>query len=116
MLNLFDHIHVYLARDPVDMRKQIDGLAVMVQEVFELNPFDNALFAFHNRRRDKVKILHWHGNGFCLLYKRLEEACFQWPNMDATVVCYSTRELQWLLEGLSLDDLSNKKIVKYSAI
>jgi hypothetical protein len=48
VLSLFDQTQVYLARDPVDMRKQIDGLALIVQEVFELAPFQPALFAFCN--------------------------------------------------------------------
>jgi transposase len=71
MLSLSDQTQVYLARDPVDMRKQIDGLVLIVQEAFDLDPFDSALFAFCNRQRDKVKVVYWHNNGFCLLYKRL---------------------------------------------
>jgi transposase len=106
VLNLSDQTHVYLARDPVDMRRQIDGLAVIVQEVFDLDPFEPALFAFCNRQRDKVKVLYWHKNGFCLLYKRLEKGRFQWPRQVSDTLLSSERELKWLLEGLSLESLS----------
>jgi transposase len=77
MLSLSDQTQVYLARDPVDMRNQIDGLVLIVQEAFDLDPFAPALFAFCNRQRDKVKILYWHKIGFCLLYRRLERGRFQ---------------------------------------
>ncbi|GAC42876.1 IS66 family insertion sequence element accessory protein TnpB [Paenibacillus popilliae] len=70
---------VYLACGATDMRKSIDGLAAMVQEQFGLNPFSLALFVFCNRRRDKLKILHWDHAGFWLYYRRLERGSFQWP-------------------------------------
>lgn len=105
MLSLSDQTQVYLARDPVDMRKQIDGLVMIVQEVFDLDPFAPALFAFCNRQRDKVKVLYWHKNGFCLLYKRLEKGRFQWPKQASDTLLSSERELKWLLEGLSLESL-----------
>lgn len=116
MLNLFEQTTVYFACDPVDMRRQIDGLALQVQEVMDLNPFDSVLFAFCNRRRDKFKILFWHNNGFCLLYKRLEKGQFFWPSGDEAVVCLSLRELKWLLEGLSLSDLKTHQKLPFTAV
>jgi transposase len=116
MLSLFDQTQVYLARDPVDMRKQIDGLALIVQEVFELDPFQPVLFAFCNRQRDKLKVLYWHNNGFCLLYKRLEKGRFQWPRDQAATQLRSERELKWLLEGLSLESLSPHSSLKYQSV
>lgn len=116
MLNLFDQSQVYFARDPVDMRKQIDGLALMVQETFALDPFDRALFAFCNRQRDKVKVLYWHDNGFCLLYKRLEKGRFQWPCCEQETWRCSARELKWLLEGLSLSDLAHIRRLNFIAV
>ena len=68
--------------------------------------FAPALFAFCNRQRDKVKVLYWHKNGFCLLYKRLEKGRFQWPKQASDILCSSERELKWLLEGLSLESLT----------
>lgn len=70
---------VYLACGPTDLRKSIDGLAVLVKEAFELDPFAPNLFVFCNRQRDKLKILYWDHNGFWLYYRRLEQGRFQWP-------------------------------------
>jgi transposase len=70
---------VYLCRKPVDMRKQMDGLAAIVKEVLELDPLSGALFVFIDRRKTKLKILLWEKNGFVIWYKRLERHKFQWP-------------------------------------
>ncbi|GAC44384.1 IS66 family insertion sequence element accessory protein TnpB, partial [Paenibacillus popilliae] len=93
---------VYLACGATDMRKSIDGLAAMVQEQFGLNPFSSALFLFCNRRRDKLKILHWDHAGFWLYYRRLERGSFQWPAGGTAPLCLTQRELRWLLDGLTL--------------
>lgn len=94
---------VYLATGATDMRKSIDGLAILVQQGFALDPFSPCLFAFCNRQRDKVKILQWQHNGFWLHYRRLERGRFQWPSdMHQGPVLVSRRELSWLLDGLCI--------------
>lgn len=95
---------VYLACGFTDMRKQINGLAALVQYQFELDPFSTALFVFCNRKREKLKILQWDQAGFWLHYRRLEKGKFQWPEKVTKpgAVCISQRELNWLLDGLSL--------------
>lgn len=96
---------VYLATGSTDLRKSIDGLAILVQQGFELDPFAPALFVFCNRRRDKLKILCWQHNGFWLYYRRLERGRFQWP-ADAGAAptrVITRRQLGWLLDGLSLE-------------
>ena len=65
---------VYLCRDIVDFRKGINGLAILVEQALEQNPFSEQLFVFCNRSRDKVKILYWELSGFCLWQKSLEKA------------------------------------------
>lgn len=60
-----------MAREPLDMRKQIDGLSLHVQEVLSLDPLTSHIFVFHNRESDKIKVLYWGVNRYCLLYKRL---------------------------------------------
>ena len=75
--------HVYIACGYTDLRRGIDGLASLVQQQFELDPFSNTLFLFCGRRRDRIKGLYWEGNGFILLYKRLESGSFQWPRNGA---------------------------------
>jgi transposase len=104
MLGEAQGLQVYLACGTTDMRKSIDGLAALVQEVFQLDPFSTALFVFCNRQRDKVKILRWDHNGFWLYYRRLERGRFQWP-VDASIGPrqISQRELRWLLDGLTLE-------------
>ncbi len=70
---------VYLHREPVDFRKQINGLALIVQDEMTLDPMQSALFVFTNRAANRVKILWWDRNGFCLWTKRLEKDRFVWP-------------------------------------
>lgn len=94
---------VYLACGSTDMRKSIDGLAALVQESFQLDPFSPCLFVFCNRGRDKLKILEWDLNGFWVHYRRLERGRFQWPDTAAGgTIVVSRRELRWLLDGLPL--------------
>ena len=70
---------VHLCRDPVDFRKAINGLSVLVAEELALDPFSAHVFGFCNRRRDQVKLLCWERNGFVLWQKRLEKDRFPWP-------------------------------------
>ena len=69
---------VYIACGYTDLRRGIDGLAAMVQQEFQLDPFTNTSFLFCGRRWDRVKALYWEGNGFALFYKRLEPDSFLW--------------------------------------
>ena len=104
MLNIAQVEQVFLARGSTDLRKSIDGLAAIVQEGFQLNPFSASLYVFCNKKRDKLKILHWDFNGFWLYYRRLEKGTFQWPEKDAThPLNISTRQLGWLLAGLPIE-------------
>ncbi len=98
-----ESLAVYLAQEAIDMRKSINGLIVLVEAGFKLNPFSSALFVFSNRQRDRVKILQWDFNGFWLHYKRLERGRFQWPDQnDGEVISLDRRQLGWLLDGLSI--------------
>lgn len=104
MLSEIQVDRVYLACGSTDMRKSIDGLAAIVQESFQLDPFSPALFVFCNRGRDKLKILYWEHNGFWLYYRRLERGTFHWPtNAGAGPLAINRRQLRWLLDGLALE-------------
>lgn len=94
---------VYLATGATDLRASIDGLSLIVSHVFKLDPFSSAYFVFCNRSRNKLKILVWEHNGFWLYYKRLEKGCFAWPLSDASPTSISGRELNWILDGLTLE-------------
>jgi transposase len=81
---------VYLHRASVDMRKQIDGLAILAKDVIQ-HPFSGALFAFINARCNKLKLLVWEKNGFIVWYKRLERHKFHWPrHLPDTVSLHRT--------------------------
>ena len=100
-----DGFTVYLACGSTDMRKNIDGLAALVTHTFNLDLFSNSLFVFCNRGRDRLKILYWDHNGFWLYYRRLERGRFRWPARSAelTTLSINRRQLQWLLDGLTLE-------------
>ena len=87
--------HVFLACGFTDMRKAIDGLAAIVQQNFQLDPFSNNLFIFCGRRHDRLKALLWCGDGFLLLYKRLDNGRFRWPQKQEDVI--SITEQQFLM-------------------
>jgi len=93
---------VYLCVAPVDFRKSIDGLSLLMEQQLNLNPFESVLFVFINRRRDKIKILYWEKNGFCLWYKRLEKQRFKWPEQAAETLVLNGEQLNWLLDGFDL--------------
>lgn len=104
MLNQHRVDQVYLALGPTDLRKSIDGLSIIVQESFKLDPFSKSLFVFCNRKRDKIKILEWDKNGFWLHYKRLEKSIFRWPEIGnkGPNMLIDEQQFRWLLDGLSI--------------
>ena len=73
---------IYISSANVDMRKSIDGLVSIVEDSFNCSSTDDALFVFHNRYCDKIKMLYWNTEGFCLLYKRIEKGRFRFPMID----------------------------------
>ncbi|AVK86935.1 IS66 family insertion sequence hypothetical protein [Lysinibacillus sp. B2A1] len=84
------------------MRKGIDGLATLIQDSFELDPYGDSIFLFCGLSKDRYKCLYFDGDGFALLYKRLDGGQLQWPKDENEVRNLSQQELRWLLEGLSL--------------
>lgn len=95
--------NIYIACGCTDMRKSINGLAALIQQNYQLNPFQNSLFLFCGRRHDRLKALYWEGDGFVLLYKRLEKGKFQWPKRAEAVRDITWQEFRWLMEGLRID-------------
>ena len=95
-------IDVWLCVEPVDFRKQITGLATLVQDTLAMDPFSTQLFVFTNRRRTQCRILYWEKCGFVLWQKRLERARFAWPRRADAVVNLSGAQLNFLLDGYDL--------------
>lgn len=93
-------VQVWLATGPTDMRKEFDGLALLVQETLKRNPHNGHLFVFRGRRGRLIKVL-WHdGQGMCLFAKRLEHGRFVWPLSGNGVVTITPAQLGYLLEGI----------------
>jgi len=103
---------VWLYRQPVDFRKQIDGLVILVADTLQQDPTCGDLFVFRNRRGDKLKMLVWEANGFWLLYKRNESSRFVFPALTGDTVSLSVEQLQWLLSGLDCWQLPRKEPLK----
>ena len=93
---------ILIAREPVDFRKQIDGLAAVAECALQESPLDGTLFVFTNRRKSAVKMLMWTHGGFLLLYKKLERGRFRWPSMTSDKASLTPAELSALLEGIDL--------------
>jgi transposase len=115
MISFAPNTKVYLATGATDMRKAVNGLSILVQDVLEADPFSSHLFVFCNRLRDKLKILFWHNNGFWLCYRRLERQRFWWPTPgEAAALEISARELGWLLEGLDITRIEAHEAARYT--
>ncbi len=94
---------VYLVTGYTDLRMGVDGLAGIIKHQYGLDPFDaDTLFLFCGRKPDRIKGLLWEGDGFLLLYKRLEDGKYQWPRNASEVMSMSPRQYKWLMEGLSI--------------
>jgi transposase len=93
-------VRVLVATKPVDFRKGGDGLAALVQEMLEEDPFSGTIFIFRAKRADRVKILTWDGSGLVLFWKRLEQGAFRWPPIMNGVMRLTPAQLAALLDGM----------------
>jgi len=91
---------IYLATQPVDFRKGMDGLAEYVLNNFDLDPFSGAFFVFRSKGKGKIKVLMWDGTGLVLIYKRIEGAGFVWPQMSEGTITLTKAQFEALFEGI----------------
>lgn len=103
--------NILLYNKAVDMRKQIDGLAMLVSAL-DKSPTEG-IYIFYNSKFDKVKILYFDEGGFCLFYKRLERGRFMLPSRRELFYQVTASELGYLLDGLDFKSLPKKKIKNY---
>ena len=101
MLSVLGHLQIFLARDPVDMRKSFDGLVALVQNVLLEDPLSGCLFVFFNRRGNYMKLVTWDRTGYCLFAKRLERGRFRLPSGETTQEL-SEEALRLILDGIVL--------------
>ena len=108
---------VYLCQLPVDFRKSISGLSVMVEQDLSLHPFELTVYVFTNRRYDKLKVLSWHRNGFCLWQKRLEAEKFPWVKSNLNGVQQITlQQFEWLLESTDIWRIKPHKTLDFHSV
>lgn len=109
MLNLAQGQRVWLYNKNVDMRKQIDGLAVLAKHKLHQSPTSGDLFVFINRRRTMMKVLYYHQGGFCLWSKRLERGCFAKLHKETQQIPLSWAQLLCLIEGIKWQENQQNK-------
>lgn len=103
-------VPIYIATKPVDFRRGHDRLAATVQRELGLDPHCGALYVFRSKRSDRVKILFWDGSGLVLIYKRLEEGKFAWPQIRDGVMRLSKGQFEALFEGLDWRRVFSRRI------
>jgi transposase len=96
----FSKIRIFVRPGTTDFRKQINGLSIMVQDDMELDSLSNNLFLFCNKKRNRLKVLYWDKNGFCLWLKRLEKDRFPWPKNKEAAIEIETDKFRMLLSGI----------------
>jgi transposase len=116
MLNFSGDIKIYAYTRPTDMRKGFNGLSAIVREEFRSDPTDGSLFIFVNRRRDRMKLLHFADGGFWLYYRLLEAGTFEElkPQDNSCQLQLDATQLAMLLSGVSLV-ASQKRRKRFSA-
>jgi len=111
------HWPVYLCTKPVDFRKGMASLAMLVESQLALNPLSESLFVFRSRSSGAIRVLYWERNGFCLWQKRLESERFFWPKADLTgCVALTVQQLNWLLEGYDISRMKPHKTLNFQSV
>ena len=93
-------VRIFVAVQPVDMRKQFNGLWTAVQEQLQEDPKSGAVFCFINKDRTRLKLLYWDGTGLVMAYKRLEEHTFTWPAVKDGLMMLNHAQFEALFAGL----------------
>jgi len=115
MLEPYQHMKVFVALKPIDMRKQLNGLILEVTETLDENIQEGHLYIFCNGKKDRIKAIFWHRDGFVLIYKRLEKHKFCFPKLtDNTCMEINATQLKWLLSGFDFTRINDNFGLNYS--
>jgi len=104
----WNEVRIFIKPGVTDMRKQINGLAIMIEEKMKLDPLNGHLYLFCNKSRRRMKILYWDRNGFCLWLKRLELDKFPWPMNTEECNELTAEEFKMLLDGINFFNAHKK--------
>ncbi|MCG7850999.1 MAG: IS66 family insertion sequence element accessory protein TnpB [Methanosarcinaceae archaeon] len=104
----WSEVNIFIKPGPTDMRKQINGLSIIIEEDINADPLSGSLYLFCNKDRRRLKILYWDRNGFCLWLKRLEENRFPWPKNGDEVMEITREQLAMLLDGIDFFNAHKK--------
>lgn len=117
MLHLSTSCNYYLYSGHADMRKGFDSLSGIVKSQMALNVLNGSVFIFMNKRRTHIKLLLWEGDGFAIYYKRLEKGTYELPagTGQSPTISMDARQLQFILQGVSLKKLQFRPRLKKSA-
>lgn len=118
MLTLPPSTRIFVATAPADMRKQFDGLMALARDVLKQDPLSGHVFAFCNRRHDRLKLLFFDRTGFCLFAKRLERGTFAWPKFKSgtTSLTWTAADLALLLSGVDPSTVKRRRWWSHDAV
>ena len=114
MLSFAGSLQVFVALEPCDMRKSFNGLYALASERLGEDPQSGAIFVFTNKRRNRLKVLWFDSNGYCILYKRLHRARFHLPlpsEPDAAGLRIDGNELARVLRGVDRQEVRRRRTV-----
>jgi transposase len=111
ILSFSKTLRYYVYRHATDMRKGFDSLSGLVNREFSMSPVSGDVFIFLNHQRNRIKLLHWQGDGFAIFYKRLEKGTYEVPLKESTgnSVEIPSQTLQLILEGIWLSSVRKRK-------
>lgn len=103
---------IYLYPKPVDMRKQINGLAQLVENS-GISLYESSLFLFTNKQKRTIKTVYWEKTGFCLWMMRLEEKKFPWPKKTDKQITITCEQFNWLIKGVDFTKIKAHESLSY---
>jgi transposase len=115
MISIASDIKVLVCLSPIDMRKGVNSLTLLVLDTLKQDPQSKQMFLFHNKGRDTIKAILWDKNGFILLYKKLEQGKFTFPqDIHNNYIEIDSDLLKWLMQGFDFYRLKHHPELKFS--
>jgi len=109
MLSFPSAVRIYLCKEPTDMRRSFDSLAMMVQGVIKQDPLSGHVFVFCNKRGNSLKLLYWDRDGYAIWYKRLEKGTFKIPLNVTEDQGLEHHQLAMMLEGIDFTKIKRTR-------